>query len=77
MRRNSRMFDMIFVGTSHCLSEYIFSLDNRCKKLSYRERIGVKEKLNPDLRFVLQNLNFMQITVLFASFLLSEKCFFC
>ncbi|XP_021887823.1 5'-3' exoribonuclease 3-like isoform X1 [Carica papaya] len=50
VRRNSRMFDMIFVGTSHCLSEYIFSLDNRCKKLSYRERIGVKEKLNPDLR---------------------------
>ena len=51
-RRNSTMCDMLFMATSHHLSEQIFSLDNRCKQLTERQRIEVKEEVKPDLRFV-------------------------
>ncbi|XP_022951439.1 5'-3' exoribonuclease 3-like [Cucurbita moschata] len=47
-RRNSVMFDMLFVTSSHPLSVSIYSLDNRCKQLRERERIEVKEKMNPE-----------------------------
>lgn len=46
-RRNSVMFDMLFVSVSHRLSPYIFSLSDRCKQLTDRERIEVKELLDP------------------------------
>ncbi|KAM7517253.1 hypothetical protein LguiA_006836 [Lonicera macranthoides] len=45
-RRNSRMFDMLFVALSHPLSPYIFSLDDRCKQLTDKERSEVKEQIN-------------------------------
>ncbi|XWS20972.1 hypothetical protein CRYUN_Cryun30bG0015200 [Craigia yunnanensis] len=48
-QRNSIMCDMLFVAASHCLSEQIFSLDNRCKQLTERQRIEVKEEVKPDL----------------------------
>ncbi|KAK9270496.1 hypothetical protein L1049_026076 [Liquidambar formosana] len=47
VRRNSVMFDMLFVALSHPLSPYIFSLDDRCKQLTDRERVQVKEQLDP------------------------------
>lgn len=47
MRRNSVMHDMLFVSVSHPLSPYIFSLDDRCKQLSEKERAAVKEKIDP------------------------------
>lgn len=46
-RRNSMMFDMLFVASSHTLSPYIFSLDDRCKQLTDRERVEVKEPIDP------------------------------
>ncbi|KAF8410468.1 hypothetical protein HHK36_002997 [Tetracentron sinense] len=46
VRRNSVMFDMLFVTSSHPLSPYIFSLDDHCKLLSDRERVEVKERLD-------------------------------
>lgn len=51
------MFDMLFLTSSHPLSPYIFSLDNRCKQLSDKDRAEVKEKIDPKARFVLENLN--------------------
>lgn len=53
MRRNSVMLDMLFVSVSHPLSPYIFSLDDRCKQLSEKERAVVKEKIDPQARLVL------------------------
>ncbi|XP_059636626.1 5'-3' exoribonuclease 3-like isoform X2 [Cornus florida] len=47
VRRNSVMSDMLFVALSHTLSPYVFSLNDRCKHLSDRERTKVKEKLDP------------------------------
>ncbi|KAJ8752369.1 hypothetical protein K2173_004005 [Erythroxylum novogranatense] len=49
-RRNSMMFDMLFVLSSDSLSESIYLLDNQCKQLTDRERIEVKEPINPELR---------------------------
>ncbi|XXG68394.1 hypothetical protein AAC387_Pa06g1492 [Persea americana] len=49
-RRNSIMFDMLFLTSSHPLSPYIFSLDNRCKQLSDKDRAEVKEKIDPKAR---------------------------
>ncbi|XP_038889945.1 5'-3' exoribonuclease 3 isoform X1 [Benincasa hispida] len=49
-RRNSVMFDMLFVTSSHPLSVSIYSLDNRCKQLAERDRTEVKEKINPEHR---------------------------
>lgn len=46
------MFDMLFVALSHPLSPYIFSLDDRCKQLTDKERSEVKEQINPGARFV-------------------------
>ncbi|XP_057794803.1 5'-3' exoribonuclease 3 isoform X2 [Salvia miltiorrhiza] len=46
-RRNSTMSDMLFVSLSHTLSPYIYSLDDRCKDLADRDRISVKERLDP------------------------------
>ncbi|XP_062095563.1 5'-3' exoribonuclease 3-like isoform X2 [Humulus lupulus] len=47
VRRNSIMFDMLFVASSHPLSVSIYSLDNRCKQLSNSERADFKEKIDP------------------------------
>ncbi|KAL1099983.1 hypothetical protein V6Z11_D05G198400 [Gossypium hirsutum] len=47
-RRNSTMCDMLFVAASHRLSEQIFSLDNRCKRLTERQQVEVEE-VKPDL----------------------------
>ncbi|KAI3813891.1 hypothetical protein L1987_18626 [Smallanthus sonchifolius] len=46
-RRNSTMYDMLFVALSHTLSPYIFSLNDRCKQLSAKERVEVKEQIDP------------------------------
>ncbi|MCL7041298.1 hypothetical protein MKW94_011371, partial [Papaver nudicaule] len=46
-RRNSVMVDMIFMTLSHPLSPYIFSLSDRCKQLSDKERIEFKEIIDP------------------------------
>ncbi|CAK9178431.1 unnamed protein product [Ilex paraguariensis] len=46
-RRNSIMFDMLFVSVSHPLSPYIFSLDDHCKQLTEKERVDFKEQLDP------------------------------
>ncbi|KAJ8561331.1 hypothetical protein K7X08_027521 [Anisodus acutangulus] len=46
-RRNSVMFDMLFVSLSNPLSPCIFSLHDRCKKLTDKERFEVKEQLDP------------------------------
>ncbi|WCJ35121.1 5'-3' exoribonuclease 2 [Euphorbia peplus] len=48
-RRNSVMFDMLFLLSSHCLAESIYLLDNNCKQLSDGERVQVKERINPEL----------------------------
>ncbi|GMH13667.1 hypothetical protein Nepgr_015508 [Nepenthes gracilis] len=47
IRRNSMMPDLLFVVSSHPLSPYIFSLDDRLKQLPDKERVEVKEKLDP------------------------------
>lgn len=52
VRRNSMMFDMLYVALSHPLSPYIFSLDDRCKQLTDKERAEIKEQLDPRARFV-------------------------
>ncbi|KAJ4847870.1 5'-3' exoribonuclease 3 [Turnera subulata] len=49
-RRNSMMFDMLFVLSSHPLSETIYPLDKRSKQFSVKERIEVKEQIKPELR---------------------------
>ncbi|KAK9748447.1 hypothetical protein RND81_02G058200 [Saponaria officinalis] len=46
-RRNTTMFDMLFVAVSHPLSPYIFSLDDRCKQMNETERATIKEKIDP------------------------------
>ncbi|KAI3432020.1 5'-3' exoribonuclease [Psidium guajava] len=48
-RRNSVMFDMLFVSSSHPLSVCIYSLDNRCKQLMDKDRAEIKEQLKPEL----------------------------
>lgn len=47
------MADMLFVLLSHPLSASIYTLDEHCKQLKIKERVEVKERLNPELRFVL------------------------
>ena len=46
------MFDMLFVKSSHPLSVCISILDEKCKRLTDRERVEVKEKIEPGKRFV-------------------------
>ncbi|CAN6860790.1 unnamed protein product [Brassica oleracea] len=48
--RNSRICDMLFIATSHCLADFIFSLGNHCLQLSDRERIDVKLNFTSDLK---------------------------
>ncbi|KAF9620441.1 hypothetical protein IFM89_012618 [Coptis chinensis] len=47
VRRNSVMSDMLFVTVSHPLSPYIFSLNDKNKQLSDKERAEVKEIIDP------------------------------
>ncbi|KAK9065051.1 hypothetical protein SSX86_016434 [Deinandra increscens subsp. villosa] len=47
VRRNSMMSNMLFVALSHTLSPYIFSLNDRCKQLSPKERFEVQEHIDP------------------------------
>ncbi|KAJ6826282.1 5'-3' exoribonuclease 3-like [Iris pallida] len=47
MRRNSVMFDMLFINLCHPLSPYIFSLNNQFGQLTEKDRANVKEKLDP------------------------------
>ncbi|CAI0435299.1 unnamed protein product [Linum tenue] len=49
-RRNSFMFDMLFVSSSHTLAQCIYLLDNKSKQMTNNERIGIKECINPELR---------------------------
>lgn len=53
MRRNSMLFEMLFVNVSHPLSPYIFSLSNQHGQLSEKENAKVKEKIDPVARQVL------------------------
>lgn len=53
VRRNSIMFDMLFVALSHPLSPYIFSLNDRCKQLTDKERAEIKEQLDSRARFAM------------------------
>ncbi|CAJ2652933.1 unnamed protein product [Trifolium pratense] len=46
-RRNTIMFNMIFVNSCHPLSVCISTLDNKCRNMSNCERADVKEKINP------------------------------
>ncbi|RLM91853.1 hypothetical protein C2845_PM08G09200 [Panicum miliaceum] len=46
-RRNSVMFDMLFVNGSHPLSPYIYSLNSKFGHLPDKERNEIKEKLDP------------------------------
>ncbi|KAH0936567.1 hypothetical protein HID58_013684 [Brassica napus] len=48
--RNSRICNMLFIETSHCLADFIFSLGNHSLQLSDRERIDVKLNFTSDLR---------------------------
>ncbi|CAN6482583.1 unnamed protein product [Victoria cruziana] len=47
VRRNSMMFEMLFVTVSHPLAPYIFSLYDRFNQCSAKERVEVKEKIDP------------------------------
>ncbi|XP_077219682.1 5'-3' exoribonuclease 3 [Tasmannia lanceolata] len=47
VRRNSVMFEMLFVTVSHPLLSYIFSLDDCCKQLSDKKDAEIKEKIIP------------------------------
>ena len=68
--RNNRICDMLFIATSHCLADFIFSLGNHCLQLSDRERIDVKLKITSDLRFVNQMKNNLLI---FSDFMVENR----
>ncbi|PKU72782.1 5'-3' exoribonuclease 3 [Dendrobium catenatum] len=51
IRRNSTMFEMLFVNVSHPLSPYIFSLSNQHGQLSEKDRAKVIEKIDPVASF--------------------------
>lgn len=46
------MFDMLFVKLCHPLSVFISILDEKCKRLTDEERAKIKEKIEPEKRFV-------------------------
>uniref|UniRef100_A0A0E0JRN0 5'-3' exoribonuclease n=1 Tax=Oryza punctata TaxID=4537 RepID=A0A0E0JRN0_ORYPU len=46
-RRNSIMFNMLFVNGSHPLSPYIYSLNSKFGHLPDKERNEIKEKIDP------------------------------
>ncbi|KAJ7957854.1 5'-3' exoribonuclease [Quillaja saponaria] len=48
VRRNSVMFDILFMNSCHPLSACISTLDNKRKKLTDKERAEVKEQINPE-----------------------------
>ncbi|KAG6704888.1 hypothetical protein I3843_07G149700 [Carya illinoinensis] len=48
VRRNSMMFDMLFVKLCHPLSVCISILDEKCKRLTDEERAKIKERIEPD-----------------------------
>ncbi|XP_059459559.1 5'-3' exoribonuclease 3 isoform X1 [Corylus avellana] len=50
VRRNSVMFDMLFVKLCHPLSVCISILDEKCKRLTDKERVEVKERIEPEKR---------------------------
>ncbi|KAG6648502.1 hypothetical protein CIPAW_07G151800 [Carya illinoinensis] len=50
VRRNSMMFDMLFVKLCHPLSVCISILDEKCKRLTDEERAKIKERIEPDKR---------------------------
>lgn len=54
VRRNSMMFNMLYVALSHPLSPYIMSLNDRCKLLTNEERAEIKEQLDPRARYVVR-----------------------
>ncbi|ESR48395.1 5'-3' exoribonuclease [Citrus sinensis] len=56
-RRNSIMADMLFVLLSHPLSASIYTLDEHCKQLKIKERVEVKERLNPELSMCSDGMN--------------------
>ncbi|GJN37862.1 hypothetical protein PR202_gb26857 [Eleusine coracana subsp. coracana] len=49
-RRNSVMFDMLFVNGSHALFPFIYSLNSKFGHLPDKERKEIKEKLDPSAR---------------------------
>ncbi|KAK7280736.1 hypothetical protein RJT34_25803 [Clitoria ternatea] len=51
VRRNSIMFDLLFVNSCHPLSACISTLDNKCKNMSNGQRVQIKEKINPTERY--------------------------
>ncbi|ONK65673.1 uncharacterized protein A4U43_C07F39520 [Asparagus officinalis] len=46
-RRNSVLFDMLFINLCHPLSPCIFSLNNQFSQLSDKERDNIKVKIDP------------------------------
>ena len=54
---NSEKFDFIFEIASYFLAPDIFSLYKWYAHLTVNERAKVKEKINPDLRYVTQVWN--------------------
>ncbi|XP_041017329.1 5'-3' exoribonuclease 3-like isoform X3 [Juglans microcarpa x Juglans regia] len=50
VRRNSMMFDMLFVKLCHPLSVCISILDEKCKRLTDEERAKIKERIEPEKR---------------------------
>lgn len=68
-RRNSIMSDMLFVSLSHTLSPYIFSLDDRCKHMTDKDRVLVKERLDPGARFVFLDLVYLCLVHIFSRWL--------
>ncbi|KAJ3693624.1 hypothetical protein LUZ60_009104 [Juncus effusus] len=49
-RRNSILFETLFVNGSHPLSPYIYSMNSTYGHLSDRKRLKIKEKIDPQAR---------------------------
>ncbi|KAL6181118.1 hypothetical protein ACLB2K_047774 [Fragaria x ananassa] len=46
-RRNSMMFEMLFVSSSHPLSVCIYFLDDCCRQLTDKDRVEAKQQIDP------------------------------